>query len=227
MNLYKNTDQYDVLTFSDREEWKSWRIKGIGGSDASAMIGLNPWKDSNTLWKEKKGIIVPEDVSDKPYVQYGIKAEAPLRELFALDFPGYDVQYQDNTILKSKLYPWVLYSPDGLIFEKETGRRGIFENKTTNILQSMQREKWDGRIPDNYFVQCLHGLLCTGFDFVVLKAQLRYDYKDGTVRLDTRHYEIDRGDFLGDLEWLLRNEREQWEKYYVPGVEPPTHLPEI
>lgn len=143
MNLYQSTNDYIVHTYKNREEWKANRIKGIGGSDVSALVGMNPWKDSNTLWKEKMGIIIPQDISDKPYVQYGIKAEEYLRELFALDFPQYEVQYQDNTILQSRKYPWMLYSPDGLLYERETGRRGIFENKTTNILQSMQREKWN------------------------------------------------------------------------------------
>jgi predicted phage-related endonuclease len=27
-----------------REEWLQWRRKGIGGSDAAAIAGLNPWK---------------------------------------------------------------------------------------------------------------------------------------------------------------------------------------
>lgn len=227
MNLYQSTNDYIVHTYKNREEWKAKRIKGIGGSDASALVGMNPWKDSNTLWKEKKRIIIPEDISDKPYVQYGIKSEEYLRELFALDFPQYEVQYQDNTTLQSTKYPWMLYSPDGLLYERETGRRGIFENKTTNILQSMQREKWNDQVPDNYYIQVLHGLLVTKFDFVVLKAQLKSEWKDGNIRLDTRHYLINREDVLEDLEWLLKNEIEQYTKYYLNNTEPPTLLPQI
>lgn len=227
MNLYQSTNDYIVHTYKNREEWKANRIKGIGGSDVSALVGMNPWKDSNTLWKEKMGIIIPEDISDKPYVQYGIKAEEYLRELFALDFPQYEVQYQDNTILQSRKYPWMLYSPDGLLYERETGRRGIFENKTTNILQSMQREKWNDQVPDNYYIQVLHGLLVSKFDFIVLKAQLKTEWKDKNIRLDTRHYLINREDVLGDLQWLENKEVEQYNMYYITGKEPPTLLPII
>ena len=121
----------------------------------------------------------------------------------------------------------MLYSPDGLLYDKETGQRGILEIKTTNILQSMQREKWKDRIPDNYYCQVLHGLNVTGFDFVILKAQLKTEWQDGTVKLDTRHYKITREEILDDLNWLLTNEKEQWEKYYIGNNEPPTLLPEI
>lgn len=203
------------------------RIKGVGGSDASTLVGMNPWKTNSTLWKEKKGILIPEDISDKPYVKYGTIAEQYLRELFALDYPQYEVQYVDNVTLQSIEYPWMLYSPDGLLYDKETGQRGILEIKTTNILQSMQREKWKDRIPDNYYCQVLHGLNVTGFDFVILKAQLKTEWQDGTVKLDTRHYKITREEILDDLNWLLTNEKEQWEKYYIGNNEPPTLLPEI
>lgn len=227
MNLYKDTEEYKVHKYKDREEWKSMRINGIGGSDASTLIGHNPWKDNNTLWKEKKGIIIPEDISDKPYVKYGTEAEQYLRELFALDFPQYDVQYLDNVTLQSIKYPWMMYSPDGLLVDKSTGKRGILEIKTTNILQSMQREKWNDQIPVNYYIQVLHGLNVTGFDFVVLKAQLKTEWSDGSIKLDTRHYKFTKEEKQDDIDWLLVKENEQWQKYYVGNVEPPMILPEI
>lgn len=223
--LYQDTEQYICHKYKNRDEWKAKRIQGIGGSDASTLVGLNPWKDNNTLWKEKKGVIEAVDISDRPYIQYGIEAEDLLRKLFALDFPYYDVQYIDNVTLQSKEIPWLLYSPDGLLIDKRTGMKGIFECKTTNILQSMQKEKWNNRIPDNYYVQVLHGLLVTGFDFVVLKAQLKTEYKDGNITLVTKHYIIYRDGVLEDLEWLKQKEIEQYETYYIKNIEPPTILP--
>ena len=227
LNLYQDTDKYKCHKYKDRDEWKSMRIKGVGGSDASTLVGMNPWKDNNTLWKEKKGILVPEDISDKPYVKYGTEAERYLRELFALDYPQYEVQYMDNVTLQSIEYPWMLYSPDGLLIDKETREKGVLEIKTTNILQSMQREKWNDQIPMNYYIQVLHGLNVTGFDFVILKAQLKSEWKDGTIKLDTRHYKMTRLEKTDDLNWLITNENKQWQKYYVGNIEPPTLLPQI
>ena len=65
-----------------REKWLEERKKGIGGSDAAAILGLNPYKDNIKLWEEKTGRRQAEDISEKEYVKYGTNAEDLLRELF-------------------------------------------------------------------------------------------------------------------------------------------------
>ena len=77
----------------NREEWLNARKKGIGGSDAACIIGLNKYKSNVRLWDEKAGLQKPEDVSEKPAVIYGKEAEAAVRRLFILDHPEYDVIY--------------------------------------------------------------------------------------------------------------------------------------
>ena len=141
--------------FKSREEWLEGRKGHIGGSDASACVGMNPYKDNVQLWEEKRGLVIPEDISDREYVQYGTEAEKYLRALFALDYPQYRVSYDEDNMFTNTAYPWMHASLDGELVDKN-GRRGILEIKTTNILQSMQREKWRDRIPDNYFCQVLH-----------------------------------------------------------------------
>ena len=44
-----------------RADWLKWRTKGIGGSDASVIAGINPYKSVYQLWKEKTGQIEPEE----------------------------------------------------------------------------------------------------------------------------------------------------------------------
>ena len=122
-----------------REDWLEERKKGIGGSDAATILGLNPYKTSIDLWEEKTGRKDAEDISDKPYVKYGTKAEDHLRELFKLDFPQYEVTHQENAIIKHPIYPFLFASLDGQLVDKNTGELGILEIKTTNILQSMQK----------------------------------------------------------------------------------------
>ena len=70
-----------MKTMKSREDWLKARKGFIGGSDAAAVVGLNPYKDNVTLWLEKTGQTVAEDISDKPYVKYGTQAEDHLREL--------------------------------------------------------------------------------------------------------------------------------------------------
>lgn len=201
----------NMQILKSNEEWLEARKHFIGGSDASSVLGMNPFKTNVQLWEEKVGLIKPEDISDKPFVKYGHEAEPLLRELFKLDFPQYEVGYIENNLITNTKYPFAHASVDGWITEKETGRKGILEIKTTNILQSMQKEKWNGRIPDNYYCQVLWYLGVTEYDFVELKAQLKYEYSDGSVMLKTQHYHIEREDVEEDIKYLLQRGKEFWD----------------
>lgn len=206
------------------EEWLLSRKGRIGGSDASALLGLNPYKSNQKLWREKMGYEESPDISDKPYVKYGHDAEPHLRALFALDYPEYEVFYEDNNLWINDRFPYAHASLDGWLRDKD-GRLGILEIKTTEIMQSMQKEKWDKRIPDNYFCQCLWYMMVMEADFCILKAQLKYVFSDG-IFLQTRHYHIERDDVEDDIE-LLRATAEKFYKAMQDGKEPALILPEI
>lgn len=197
----------EMKVLANREEWLKNRTK-IGGSDASAIVGLNPYLDNVTLWEIKTGKRQQEDISHKPYVQYGTNAEIHLRELFKLDFPQYKVDYVENNMFFNEKYPFAHASLDGWLTDQD-GRKGILEIKTTEIMQSMQKEKWNKQIPDNYYIQILHYLMVTEFDFVVLKAQLKTVF-DGVPYLQTKHYIIERADVEEDIQYLAQEEKKFW-----------------
>ena len=213
-----------LQTFKTRQDWLTARQERIGGSDAAAILGLNPYKTNVQLWEEKTGRRQSEDISDKPYVKYGTQAERHLRGLFRLDFPEYKVFYVENNMFTNDAYPWAHYSADGWL-EDQDGRKGILEIKTTNILQSMQKEKWKDKIPDNYYCQLLHGLMVTEFEFAILKAQLKFDY-GGEIVMHTRHYKIERSEVEADIEYLEHSERSFW-KSVQDRKQPALILPEI
>lgn len=210
--------------FNSRDEWLKSRKNHIGGSDASACVGMNPYKDNVQLWEEKMGLVIPEDISDKDYVRYGTEAETHLRALFAMDFPEYQVQYDENNMFINPKYPWMHASIDGELTD-QTGRKGVLEIKTTNILQSMQKEKWRDRLPDNYYIQILHYLAVTEWEFAVLKAQLKSVW-GGQLRIATKHYFIERADAEEDIQYLIKAERRFWERV-VSGRRPDLILPAI
>lgn len=214
-----------MTILSNREEWLKNRFKGIGGSEASAIVGMNPYMTNVKLWQIKVGQVVPEDISDKAYVKYGTYAEEHLRALFGLDFPQYQVEYVDNNSYFNDKYPFALASLDGVLIEKETGRKGILEIKTTEILQSMQREKWNDKIPDNYYIQVLHYLMVTEYEFVVLKAQLKTVF-NGIPYLQIKHYFIERKDVEDDIQYLADEEKKFW-KLVQEKRKPDLILPEI
>ena len=199
-----------MMQLGSREEWLQARAGRIGGSDASAILGMNPYRTNIELWQIKTGQLVPEDISDKPYVKYGTEAEQYLRELFKLDFPEYQVCYEENNMFLNGKYPFGHASLDGWLID-QNGRVGIWECKTTNILQSMQKEKWDHRIPDNYYIQILHYLLITEFDFAILKAQLKSEF-GGEIYIQTKHYKIERSEVQADIDLLEASERKFWKQ---------------
>lgn len=211
------------IQFDSFDSWLNAR-HGIGGSDASAVLGLNPYKTNIELYLEKTGQRMAPDISDKDYVKYGHDAEPLLRSLFALDHPEYKVEYFGDNMIRNEKHPWAHASLDGELTDQD-GRKGILEIKTTNILQSMQREKWNDRIPDNYYIQVLHYLLVTEYDFVELRAQLKSEWQ-GQIRLQTKDYHIERSDVIEDIEILKKAEEEFWKKVENRQM-PNLILPEI
>lgn len=214
-----------MITYESREAWLEGRKNRIGGSEVSAVVGLNPYMSNVELWEIKTGRRQAEDISEKSYVKYGTEAEKHLRALFALDYPQFTVDYVENNMFINDRFPWLHASLDGVLTEKDTGRKGILEIKTTNILQSMQREKWDHRIPSNYFAQIILYLIVTEFDFATLKAQLKYDY-DGEIFLTTKHYTIERSEVLEDMQYLLEETR-KFSEYVKRDIKPPLVLPDF
>ena len=193
----------------------------IGGSDAAAVLGLNPYKTNEELWQEMVGIRKPEDISDKPYVIYGTLAEEHIRAIFALDHPEYKVDYFGDNMLLNDKYPFAHASLDGELTEIETGRKGIFECKTSEMFGSIHKEKWDGEhIPDNYYIQVLHYLMVTEYEFVELRAQIKSVWNK-RIRLITKDYHIEREEVLEDIEIIKKAEKdfmENVQKRHRPGL---------
>lgn len=226
-SLYRSNKTYTVHTFESREDWIKGRqdLHGIGGSDAAATIGLSPWRTNTDLWKIKTGRMQAPDLSGNERVIYGQNAEEYLRRLYQLKHELDDIQYIPDVILQSNESPEFLYSPDGLI-QTIDGRRGILEIKTTTIMKSYDKEKWwDKRkkekiLPENYYIQVLHGLNVTGFEFVELYAEL--SYPSGNSELVTYH--IEREEVEDDLKLISDGVKDFW-RHVQEDREPALLLP--
>lgn len=231
---------------TSEKEWLAARLQGIGASEASAVIGRNPYMKNLDLWRIKTGRKAAEDISNKDCVRYGHAAERPVRELFALDYAdSYDVYYSGAfDMVRSADNPFLFATLDGRLIEKNTGRKGVLEIKTTDILSSMQKEKWSFvldyndinrsifKIPDNYYLQVLHQLIVTGFDFAVLFAKKKRVYntekgKPPIVTSEFHPYFIERSSVQTDIDYLLEQEIKFWTQYVLPDREPPLILPDL
>lgn len=213
-----------ILKPNNRNEWLKMRYKGIGGSDAGTVLGVNKYKTNVQLWEEKTGRSIPEDISDKPAVVFGKEAESPIRELFKQDFPQYNVDYHEFYMYVNDKYPFIFATLDGEITD-ENGRQGILEIKTTTIQNKKQWDEWENKIPDSYYAQMLHQLTATGWDFAILKAYIRY-YRDNELRVAIRHFRVERNEVEDDINYLIEKEQIFW-KCVEENIKPALILPDI
>jgi len=215
-----------LLKFENREQWLKARSEhGIGGSDAACIVGANPWRTNRDLWEIMTGRQDPRDISDKAAVKYGSQAEEYLRELFRLDYPDMAVGYDGDAMIVNDELPSTHASLDGTLID-EQGRVGILEIKTTTIQGAGQKLKWEGKIPENYYVQVLHYLLVTGWDFTILRALLRYEIPGKEFFAQIRDYRIERADVLEDIKFLAEAESE-FLQHVKDDTPPALVLPEI
>ncbi len=197
------------------EEWLKERKKGIGSSDVAALLGVSPFKSNIDLWEEKVGLKQAEDISDLEYVRNGTLSEAPLRELFKIDYPEYEVSHEENEMMVHPKYNFIRCSPDSLLTEKSTGRKGFLEIKRCMVSNGSQYLKWkNGSIPEYYYTQTLQYFLANpNMKFGYLRAYIiRYSF-DGSVSREVRDYKIadSREEIQEDLDYLLPKEIEFWE----------------
>ena len=137
----------------DPARWLQVRRDSIGGSEAAAILGMNPWKSAYQLWLEKTGSAEPEDISDKGVVHFGTKLEPLVAEEFCRR-EGKKVK--KCGLFRSKQHPFMTASFDRLLVGEEAG----LECKTTSAYKG---KDWDeGKIPPQYYVQCMHYMMVSG-----------------------------------------------------------------
>ena len=211
-----------MYRYRNREKWLEARKKYIGGSDVACILGYNPWKTNTQLYREKKGLVLPNDLSDNPLVTYGTKAEEHIRALFALDHPELTVEYIPENSWRNTKYKFAAASLDGWTTD-ENGRKGILEIKTATITSGQQSNKWKDQIPDNYYCQVLFYLGVTEWDFVDLRANLKYQFPESPLHIITRDYHIERSEVEEDIATIME-EAAKFSESLNKNIEPPTIL---
>lgn len=137
------------------EDWLEYRKKGIGGSDASVVCGLNRYKTPMELWLDKTGQFPYQEAGEAAY--WGSILENIVRTEFTKR-TGIEVR-QVKRLLQSEEHPFMLANLDGVCDHPEYGPC-IFEAKTASAFKS---GGWDDTIPDEYMIQIQHYMAVTGF----------------------------------------------------------------
>ena len=148
----------NILTSTENlthPEWLEFRRKGIGGSDASVVCGINRYKSPVELWLEKTGQLPHTEAGEAAY--WGTQLEALVKSEFT---KRTSIEVKDsNLILQSEENPFMLANLDGTAKHPIYGEC-VFEAKTASAYKAGE---WENTIPDEYMLQVQHYIAVTGF----------------------------------------------------------------
>lgn len=163
-----------------RAQWVAARAEGVGGSDASAIMGLSPFATPYTVWLEKTGRVAPEDISGKEAVYWGNVLEDVVAAEFAKRHPDMAVR-RKNATLVSRERPWQRANVDRVVRDAD-GRMGVLEIKTAGAYRA---DDWAEGIPDYYLPQPIHYLAVTGYEFFAVAVLIGgQTYREFTYERD-------------------------------------------
>jgi len=184
-----------------RQEWLQLRKSGIGGSDAGAVIGVNPFCSPMKVFLDKTSNTIEE--LDSEAVRQGRDLEDYVAQRF-MEVTGVKVR-RSNFMYRSKAHPFMIADIDRFVVGEDAG----LECKTASAYNA---DKWkDGDIPIHYLLQCYHYMAVTGKKTWYLAVVILG--KEFTYRKLTWDDNLIKG--------LLDAEKFFWEHYVLSGVIPP------
>ena len=181
-------------------EWLALRKTGIGGSDAGAVCGLNPYSSPMKVFHDKTSEEIRE--LDSEAARQGHDFEDYVAQCFT-EATGLKVR-RSNYMYRSTEHPFMIADVDRLVVGEDAG----LECKTASAYSA---DKWkDGGIPLHYVMQCYHYMAVTGkrtwyIAAVILGREFVYRKLVWDDELITK---------------LIGMEKDFWENHVAAGVMP-------
>lgn len=179
-----------------REEWLRARMAGIGGSDVSAIAGLNKYKSPMGVYLDKIGESPIEDITSEAAYFGNI-----LEDVVAQEFTKRTGMKVRNrfAILQHPNHPYMLANVDRMIVGKKEG----LECKTAS---EYLKGEWEGdEVPTPYLLQIQHYMAVTGYDawwIAVLLGGNKFIFK-----------RIERDEEI--IEYLIKLEGDFWANHVI------------
>ncbi len=192
------------------EDWLKHRQSGLGGSDVSACMGINPWKTPLDVMLDKTGPV--QVLEQNSRMKAGHKLETVIAEYWE-EATGRK-STNDHKIRIHPEHEFLIANVDRVItshwdhLEIKPKSTGILEIKTAGY---HSWKNWNGEIPQHYYCQLQHYLNVTG-----------YEWGEFAVLVDGHEFhtiKFDRDDEFIELmtDKLVRF----WNNYVLAGIEPP------
>ena len=186
-----------------RDQWRETRRRGLGGSDAAAVLGMSKFNSPFALWAEKTGKAEPPDLDNDERIMWGnllepvVRAEVCRRLGLTVELPG---------TLQSIEHEHMLFNPDGILSDGS-----LLEIKTTSAYLAGEWDSDEGIAPDMAELQVAHGFAVTGAEGAWIAGLI------GGQKLEMVY--VSRDDAL--VRTVIDAERAFWDTYIVPDVAPP------
>lgn len=200
-------NNFTIIRQKDRAEWLKDRERGIGSSEVSTILGLNPWETPMQLWRRKKGIDPPKNET------FAMKAGHYLEDAvsrFYADETGKDIikASAGDWLIVNNAKPFLRVSPDRTYWipgrPKSYSNKGILECKTT------QMEVDAENIPQHWFCQLQYQLGVSELEqgaLAWLTMGRTFGYRDFTFDKDF-------------YQWMVEEVEKFWQDNIVGNVEP-------
>lgn len=183
-----------------RQEWLVERTKGIGGSDASVILGFNPWKSPFQLYIEKTGGQV-EEINNEAIYWGNVLEDVVAKEFSRVT--GKKVRKR-NVMFRHPEHDFMIANIDRDV----VGEKALLECKTTNAFNA---DAWEGdHIPPAYICQLQHYMAVLGYEkayIAVLIGGQKFVWK-----------ELERDDEF--IELMIEAEKEFWEEHVMKNIPP-------
>ena len=182
------------------------RTKFIGGSDASVILGINPWRTPLQLWQDKVTPRVEKiDPARQRIFDRGHRMEPYVVDLLR-DETGLRIARRNERYI-DKEHPFLACEIDA---EAVSGEN--IEIKTVSPFKAADwGELGTDSIPVYYTAQAQHGLMITGAQVCIFGVLIGGD--------DFRIYRVERDDEL--IAGIRQREVAFWVDYIEPRVPPP------
>lgn len=189
------------LTGVDNTGWLRLRKSGIGGSDAGAICGVNPFSNAMKVFQDKTSEEIKEQ--DNEAMRIGHDLEDYVAQRF-MEATGLKVR-KSNFMYRSKEHPFMIADVDRLVVGEDAG----LECKTASAYNA---DKWaDGDIPLHYVMQCYHYMAVTGKRSWYIAAVI--------LGREFTYRKLEWDDEL--IERLISIEGNFWNNHVVKGTIPP------
>jgi putative phage-type endonuclease len=192
-----------MVVVDARAAWLEARRRGIGGTDAAAILGLSPWATPLTVWLDKRGELKPRDDAEAEWLWWGRNLEDLLARRYC-ETTGRQV-FNPGKILEHREHPFLIGTPDRLCMNE---RRGL------DLKTARRDDGWGAPgtddIPAVYVAQMCHYMAVTDYD--------RWDVAVLVGGSDFRVYTLERD---REFEAAMVAQLVAWWQHHVVGGERP------